>query len=57
MVKDAIQTSLSNVNKGVCYGVALPIYDLKVSEGKKEELSKLQYFTMQKYYLQTNPLK
>jgi hypothetical protein len=41
---------------GVCHTVALP-FKFKKYLMAKEELLKLQYFTMQKYNLQKNPLK
>ncbi len=42
--------------QGVCHTVALP-FTLKSKYLKaKEELWKLEYFTMQKYNLQNNPL-
>jgi hypothetical protein len=43
---------------GVCHtDCGLAIYIKKYLKAKEEELWKLKYFTMQKYFLQKNPLK
>ncbi len=42
--------------QGMCHTLAYP-FTLKTYLKAKEELLKLKHFTMQKYNLQTNPLK
>jgi hypothetical protein len=46
-----------NWKQGVCHTMALPFTLKKVSQGKRKELGKFKYFTLQKYNLQRNPLK